>query len=306
MNYKNIFILITTIAAVFFACTPDDDEVSIPPPRDRGEQQITDDELLLEYLQTHYYNKSFFSDPTIDYSKEDIIISESPLDEDGNPNELLWNDVTLGMTSYLEQDYVYYVLDLNPGLGGPQPNFTDNISINYTGLLQDGDIFDSSVNPAVFNLLGVVPGWKDVLQDFKTAESIFENSDGTVTYSNYGFGVMFLPSGLGYFNQGQVGIPSYSNLIFKFELYDSSPVDNDSDGVLTHIEDVNGNENIADDDTDGDGVPNFLDVDDDGDGVLTIYEDLNNDGDPTNDDSDGDGIPNYLDADSTESNQTDT
>ena len=56
-----------------------------------------------------------------------------------------------------------------------------------------------------------------------------------------------------------------------------------------------------DDDTDGNGVPNYVDTDDDGDGVLTINEDLNNDGDPTNDDSDNDGIPNYLDSDSTES-----
>ena len=67
---------------------------------------------------------------------------------------------------------------------------------------------------------------------------------------------------------------------------------------------INENEDITDDDTDGDEIPNFFDPDDDGDGVLTINEDLDNDGDPTNDDSDGDGIPNYLDEDSTESNET--
>ena len=48
-------------------------------------------------------------------------------------------------------------------------------------------------------------------------------------------------------------------------------------------------------------MPNFLDLDDDGDGILTKYEDLDEDGDPTNDDSDGDGVPNYLDEDSTDS-----
>lgn len=50
-------------------------------------------------------------------------------------------------------------------------------------------------------------------------------------------------------------------------------------------------------DTDGDGLPDFMDFDDDGDNVPTYKEDINGDGDFTNDDSDGDGIPNYLDND---------
>jgi len=50
-------------------------------------------------------------------------------------------------------------------------------------------------------------------------------------------------------------------------------------------------------DTDGNGVPDYLDVDDDGDSLTTVQEDLNRDGDPRNDDSDGDGTPDYLDVD---------
>ncbi len=50
-------------------------------------------------------------------------------------------------------------------------------------------------------------------------------------------------------------------------------------------------------DTDGDGIPNYIDVDDDGDNIYTINEDVDGDGDPTNDDQDNDGIPNYLDPD---------
>nr|WP_321223331.1 FKBP-type peptidyl-prolyl cis-trans isomerase [uncultured Psychroserpens sp.] len=307
MKYKYITILILILVVTFGACTPDDPDTVIVPARDRGEQQLVDSDSLIGYLETHYYNKSFFNDPSADYSKDDIIISESPTDSDGNPNELLINDVVLYTATFQSQDYEYYVLDLNPGVGGPKPNFTDDVSISYTGFLQDDDIFDSTVNPAVLDLTGVIPGWRDVLQDFKTAESgPVINEDGTVSYSNYGLGVMFLPSGLAYFNAPPVGIPQYSNLIFKFELYASEPNDHDQDGVFTHLEDLDANENITDDDTDGDEIPNYVDADDDGDGVLTINEDLNNDGDPTNDDTDGDGIPNYLDADSTESNQTDS
>ena len=50
-------------------------------------------------------------------------------------------------------------------------------------------------------------------------------------------------------------------------------------------------------DTDGDNISDFRDTDDDGDGIETIDEDLNQDGDYGNDDSDADGIPNYLDSD---------
>ena len=46
--------------------------------------------------------------------------------------------------------------------------------------------------------------------------------------------------------------------------------------------------------------------DDDGDGIPTEDEDVvTSDGDPTNDDSDGDGIPNYLDDDDDNDNDDD-
>jgi hypothetical protein len=54
------------------------------------------------------------------------------------------------------------------------------------------------------------------------------------------------------------------------------------------------------DDTDNDGIPNFLDSDDDGDGILTKNElNLDSSGNPIlpHPDCDGDGIPDYLDAD---------
>ena len=49
--------------------------------------------------------------------------------------------------------------------------------------------------------------------------------------------------------------------------------------------------------TDGDEESDYRDTDDDDDGILTIDEDVNLDGDYANDDTDGNGIPNYLDPD---------
>lgn len=73
--------------------------------------------------------------------------------------------------------------------------------------------------------------------------------------------------------------------------------DTDLDWVFDILEDINSNWNLFDDDSDNDGIPDFLDKDDDGDSVLTKLEDPNNDWNPYNDDSDGDGISNYLDPD---------
>lgn len=74
--------------------------------------------------------------------------------------------------------------------------------------------------------------------------------------------------------------------------------DDDGDMVLTSAEYVfstlgRGTSNILLD-TDGDGTPNYLDNDDDGDGELTIDEDYNNNNNPADDDTNSNGIPDYL------------
>lgn len=79
-------------------------------------------------------------------------------------------------------------------------------------------------------------------------------------------------------------------------------VDYDLDTVATALEDANGDGNLENDDTDGDGIPNFLDNDDDGDMVLTSFEYVFNSGRNSNEtnsimDTDNDGILNYLDND---------
>ena len=76
--------------------------------------------------------------------------------------------------------------------------------------------------------------------------------------------------------------------------------EDDNDGVPAESEDINGNSDLEDDDTDGDGLPNYIDADDDGDNILTKNEnpDPNGDGDLSDaQDTDLDGIPDYLDDD---------
>ncbi|MFC4721836.1 hypothetical protein ACFO5O_05865 [Geojedonia litorea] len=76
--------------------------------------------------------------------------------------------------------------------------------------------------------------------------------------------------------------------------------EDDNDGIPAALEDINGNGDLTDDDTDGDGIPNYLDQDDDGDNVPTSAEKVNYtaaNGLSNAQDSDGDGIPDYLDDD---------
>ena len=68
----------------------------------------------------------------------------------------------------------------------------------------------------------------------------------------------------------------------------SSPIDSDGDGVPDYLEDNNA-------DTDGDGINNHADNDDDGDGLPTRDE-LGSGGGLNPADSDGDGIADYLSA----------
>lgn len=334
MRIRKIALCILCTLIGFVACKKNDTSTTVVEERDRVEQQIIDNDSIIGYLETHYYNSSAFGESNPNPSINDLIITELPEDgilPDPDNNTLLIDAVETKTAVYQDTDYEFYILKLNQG-GGDSPTFADRVRVNYEGRLLDETIFDNTVNPVDFDLLSLVPGWSKGMPYFSTSESYSDVGDGTIAYYNYGVGVMFLPSGLGYFSSATYDISSYSPLIFKIELYQMSQNDDDADGVPSYMEDLNGDWNFTvnyddlkdetDDDTDGDGTPDYADEDDDGDGVLTINEDLEDtdlnvdtdgdgdptndkvgDGDPTNDDTDGDGIPNYLDPDDTQSNE---
>jgi hypothetical protein len=328
MKIRKITLYILCAIVGFASCSKDDnrDDPIFIDVRDRAEQQIADKDSLIGYLETHYYNSSVFvgnPNPSIN----DLVVTELP-DGESLPvdHTLLIDAIEIKTTVHVEVDYEYYILRLNQGGGVDSPHFSDDVRVIFSGNLLDEEVFDSAVTPEDFDLTVLVAGWGRVLTQFNVAEFFIEAVDGTVSYTNAGVGVMFLPSGLGFFAETPLNsnIPLYSPLIFKFELYQTEINDHDGDGVPSYLEDLDGNFELANDDTDEDGIQDFIDVDDDGDGTLTIEEDLedidiNNDssgdgvldndldgdGDPTNDDTDGDGIPNYLDTDNTESNKDD-
>ena len=326
MKFK-LYILLITILLVGFSCGDDDDDGIIEVPEaDRTEQQVIDNDSLVSYLQSHYVNASLLSNnPTISFTEINI----NQLPDDGelpnpNQNSLLIDIVETLTTTYFDVEYEYYILKINQGGSENSPNFSDKVRVSYEGTLMDDTVFDSSSTPVDFDLTSTIAGWGRVLPEFNLAEDFVINSDGTVTYNNPGIGIMFLPSGLGYYSAAAGSVPVYSNLIFKFKVFQSELNDHDFDNVPSHLEDINGDYDLTNDNSDDDTFADFVDSDDDNDGTLTIDEDLEpdsdltvdrdgdgdptndiGDGDPTNDDTDGDGIPNYLDPDDTASRDDD-
>lgn len=199
-------------------------------------------------------------------------------------------------------DYKLYYIKLREGSGdGVQqqnPIVVDSIMVNYRGYLlnqgtnydetksfETNQTFDSQIyNPLWFVLkgasVGTILGWQKIIPLFKPGTVSVDTSNNQMSYYNFGAGVMFIPSGLAYYNlisktdtnSPYQAIPPYSPLIFSFSLKRINHVDNDYDGIDTIFEDIDGDGSYYDDDTDGDGTPNYLDIDDDGDGKLTKYE----------------------------------
>ncbi|TSE08596.1 FKBP-type peptidyl-prolyl cis-trans isomerase [Aquimarina algiphila] len=313
MNVRKYIFAIVLVVVSLYACKSDDDDeaAAAVPARDRAEQQVTDDAMLQEYLKTHFYKvEDVFinGDTTPEYQivKLDTI-------EGANSGEPAIFDSDLLTTKKItsnDVEYNLYILNLNRGEGPQQPSFADSTLVTYKGelLFDDDNGFDSAVTPVWFNQVNLIEGWKEAVVDFKgtLSENFVENSDGTVSATGFGHMVIFIPSGLGYFNTSQPGIPSYSPLIFNIQLYKVNQADHDRDGIPSDLEDLDGDRIVADDNTDGDVSPNYLDTDDDGDGTLTRDEitvtDSNADGIITIDeitfyDDDGDGVSNHLDPD---------
>lgn len=277
MKIKYYLLLFLGITLVLNSCKGDDGLVDPVDINDRGEQQVIDKAELIDYLTSHYYNSGYFlSNP--DAPIDDLIITELGDGQSVPANHtLLMEAVRTETTNYKDVDYDYHILKINQG-GGETPHFSDRIRLNYQGFTLDtdandpGEAFDSAVNPTEFELVSLIRAWMLVIPEFNASESYVENGDGTVTYNNPGRGVMFVPSGLAYFNQVRTGITEYSELMFKFELYQTEVADHDFDGLPSYVEDLNGDWDVTTDDTDENEISNFNDPDDDGDGVLTYNE----------------------------------
>ncbi len=96
------------------------------------------------------------------------------------------------------------IIEITGGTGA-SPAATDTVTVHYHGTLQDGSVFDSSVErgvPASFPLNRVIPCWTEGVQLMKVG----------------GKNRLVCPSDTAYGDQGRPGIPPGAVLIFEVEL----------------------------------------------------------------------------------------
>lgn len=307
IKFYFIFLIATVIS--ISSCNKDDNNsAEATPPKPYAEQYPKDIALIESYLKTNYI--TVVNAPG-EIKDQDVLIAKL----DANHTISIWDqkDYTLlnrkvelhGIT------YILYYLVLRQG-GGDKPCNVDDVFTSYSGKYLTetttdnvaaitSTSFEEVIYPQTFtNLYGVIRGWKEIFPQFKSGDAV-SNPDGTVKYTNFGAGVMFIPSGLAYYNTGRGPIPGYAPLVFSFKLYKIKRSDMevnsingvalpDPDGVLSYQEDINGDGYIwtdselqigfteNPDDSDKDGVPDFLDFDDDGDNYATRGEVKDKDG----------------------------
>lgn len=280
------FLLLTIVSStIFFSCKKDDDSVAVTPPRDRATQYTADLATIEDYLHTHYLE-------VITDAHGNPIPRIFPI-TDENPQTSIWDQTEYPLSYEMIKndsriytnanpyvgdliddpvEYKMYYIKLREG-NGNSPSQVDSTFISYRGTNVSDVDFDYRENPIWLKQETVVSGWRKMMQKFKTGTATEDpQNPGNVIFADHGVGIMFIPSGLGYFDTPRTNLPAYSPLVFTFNLIALRYSDTDGDGIYSINEDVNGNGDLYDDDTDGDGIPNFIDTDDDGDGMLTIFE----------------------------------
>lgn len=106
----------------------------------------------------------------------------------------------------LPSGLAYKVVRSGPATGlKPQP--MDEVKVHYEGKLEDGTVFDSSYErgqPAAMPLRALILGWQEALQLMRPGDEW----------------ILYVPSNLGYGEDGQGQIPPGAPLIFRIELID--------------------------------------------------------------------------------------
>ncbi|MDT0608331.1 FKBP-type peptidyl-prolyl cis-trans isomerase [Croceitalea rosinachiae] len=309
------YLIVVFMIIVFWSCNNDDGiSAEFVPPRLLSEVAPEDEMEIQEYLDTHFYNYEEFENPPAGFDYRVVIdtiagenATKTPLSQSDKLNSEVINisSADFGLDEDEEDiPHTYYYLLAREG-GGDFPTIADSTFVSYDGTNLDGSIFDSALGSGIwfdlqgtFTIPGAITGFKEGISKFRSGTTVIEMEDGTFTIEDFGSGLIIMPSGLAYFNGTQPG-SSYAPIIFNVNLLAVETADHDRDGVPSIEEDRDNDKNLFNDDTDEDGIPDYLDFDDDGDSTFTIDEITDEQGNVIipYPDTDGDGTPDYLDPD---------
>lgn len=259
--FKFFLLLISSI--VIFSCKDEEEtaqEVILP----FADVYRTDIEKIETYLKTH------------DFNPVDETFSIVPA---GSAASLWGSNLNVPKSSLLFKivsidgiDYKCYYVSIREGVKD-KPTAVDQVVTGYKGQLLDANstIFDQNSSfDARLAGGGLIRGWQEMFPLFKSGTGI--NLVTGLNNDDFGKAIFFLPSALAYYNQVKGSIPAYSPLVFSIKLKEVRYVDNEGDDIKSVFEDLNGDGNPFNDDSDADGVPNFGDIDDDADYLPTKTE----------------------------------
>jgi FKBP-type peptidyl-prolyl cis-trans isomerase FkpA len=267
--YKSILFVILTITII--SCNKNDDNNTVPL-KDFNEQYLVDLESIDKFIDTHY----MIVDP-ITFDVTYNLLTSDPNKQSIRAQTLHPLEFRMYENTTQNVNYKLYYINLQEGTN-ERPCAVDSIHVAFRGVLANDAAtqFDVAQNPVWIKLDEVISGWPQIFPLFKTG--IYDTTSGPnpVNFQNFGAGIMFIPSGMAYYNNPQAAsIPVYTSLVFNFKLYELQFRDHDLDGVLSKNEVPVGSDIFYDPrtfDTDNDGVFNMYDIDDDGDRVLTKTE----------------------------------
>lgn len=264
-KFKNILGLFVLSIIVLYSCGDNNNGVFVDN-FDHEAQALIDNDSLTQFLKNYYFDSSVDSIKPIVSGKtalfselgvnlKEVSVTENDIDyklyvyvieeggKDGNGNVINSKGFPTVVDSILSNYQVWNI------------NRTDTISLVETGTRP----IWWNLAPSTSGAATPIRGWTHGFTRFKGGENITNN--GPITYENFGRGIIFLPSGLAYRNEGSQSIGANQNLLFYVSLYDL----------------------VENTDHDNDGKP-------------SIQEDADGDGDPRNDFSDesNPNLPDYL------------
>ena len=252
---KKISFCFIVVLISLYSCKKEEE---IVPPRDVAEQ-ATEEEIKLEkFLSSHFYNYEQFESSDIPLEISIDTITSPNQEKTALINQVTKQFVKVKTSSGDLIDHPIYTLIAKEG-SGQSPSRADSTYVSYKGMLLSKSQFDSSLEPIWFDLTAVVRGFREGLGLFKSGEFTVDQNN-VATFSNYGQGIIFMPSGLGYYNNNSGSIPEYSPLIFIINLYLVKKTDHDGDGILSGLEYDNDGDGLPDD-SDEDGLADYLDAD---------------------------------------------
>lgn len=254
MIRNRIAVVLGGLSLLVISCKKDDDVV-IEPPRDMLEVSIENDEAIVSFLETHFYNYDEFANPVEGFDYQIVVDTISGDNAGKTPliDQVQSKTIKVKNADGDEIDHKLYYLIAREGVGA-NPTVADSVYVNHKGsVLSTGVVFENQMNnyrPIWMDILGdwkigsvmwtpnyeyaagVALGYRELVVELKASSGdVVDNGDGTFEFAdNYGIGAFFIPSGAFYF-QGSGAVPAYAPVLFQVNLLLTKNIDHDKDGV---------------------------------------------------------------------------